>query len=381
MRVYLDNAATTIQYPEVAETVRETSLDCFANASSLHSFGRDARRMIEWARETAADFIGANPREIFFTSGATESNNWALRGTAIRNADRGRHIITTKIEHHSVLSTCEALMKEGFDVTFLDVDEKGSLDIRKLKDAIREDTVLISVMTANNEIGTVEPIKEIGEIAHKKDIVFHTDAVQAIGKMDIDVNRMNADLMSVSAHKFHGPKGVGFLYIKEGTKIDNLMYGGNQEKGRRPGTYSTPAVAGLGRAVEITSVDMEESVERMTELRDLLIDGILENVSGSVLNGERTKRLCNNVNISFEGIDSESLLYRLDMKGIACSTGSACMADSGTSSHVIEAIGGRDGWASARFSLSRYTTREEIEYTVDAVKEAVETMRKRPGIF
>ena len=378
MKVYLDNAATTRPYEEVVRVMSRCALDEYANASGLHSYARDARAELEGARDIAARFINADPREIFFTSGATESNNWAITGAARKNRKKGKHLITTAIEHHSVLETFEALEKEGFEVTYLGVDGNGSIDIRKLKDAIRDDTVLVSVMTANNEIGTIEPIKEIGEIVRKKGIIFHTDAVQAMGKTEVDVKKMNCDLLSASAHKFHGPKGVGFLYIRDGVRIENLEHGGNQERARRPGTYNTPAICGLGEALKLTERNMAEDTERMRSLRDLLIEKTTDMIEGCTLNGEREKRLCNNVSLSLDGVDSESLLYRLDMKGIACSTGSACMADSGTSSHVIKALGKDEAnLATVRLSLSRYTTEEEVEYAAKALRECAEALRER----
>ena len=339
MRVYLDNAATTRPYNEVREIVDEYNDKYYANASSLHSFGREARKGIEWAREEIAGLINASPREIIFTSGATESDNWAIRGAAYHNKNKGRHIITSAIEHHAVLHTCSQLEKEGFDVTYLPVDSDGNINIRELKDAIREDTILISIMAANNEIGTIEPIKEIGEIAGKKGILFHTDAVQAVGKMDIDVDKMNIDLLSMSAHKIHGPKGVGFLYINKKVILDVFMQGGGQERALRAGTYNAPSIAGFGKAVEIMKKSMSDDVKYIEKLRDYFIDDILKNVPDTILNGSREHRLCNNINFTFKGIEGEAFLYALDLEGIACSTGSACTADSGSESHVIDALG------------------------------------------
>jgi len=378
VRVYLDNAATTRPFNDVIETVNEYNDKYFANASSLHSFGREARKGIEWAREEIADFINASPREIIFTSGATESDNWAIRGAAYHNIKKGKHIITSKIEHHAVLHTCNQLEREGFEVTYLPVDSDGNISIRNLKDAIRPDTILISIMAANNEIGTIEPIKEIGEIARKKGILFHTDAVQAIGKMDIDVEKMNIDLLSMSAHKIHGPKGIGFLYINKKVRIDVFMMGGGQERALRAGTYNAPCIAGMGKAVEIVKKDMHNDILKMTELRDYFIDDIMKNVPDTILNGSRDRRLCNNVSFTFKGIEGEAFLYALDLEGIACSTGSACTADSGSESHVIDALGENNKFeigASVRFSLSKFTTKEEIDYTSEVLKKTVNRLR------
>ncbi|RGD73030.1 cysteine desulfurase family protein [Anaerofustis stercorihominis] len=379
MRVYLDNAATTRPYKEVREIVDEYNDKYYANASSLHSFGREARKGIEWAREEIAGLINASPREIIFTSGATESDNWAIRGAAYHNKNKGRHIITSAIEHHAVLHTCNQLEKEDFDVTYLPVDSDGNINIRELKDSIREDTILISIMAANNEIGTIEPIKEIGEIAGKKGILFHTDAVQAVGKMDIDVEKMNIDLLSMSAHKIHGPKGVGFLYINKKVILDVFMQGGGQERALRAGTYNAPSIAGFGKAVEIMKKSMNEDVKYIENLRDYFIDDILKNVPDTILNGSREHRLCNNINFTFKGIEGEAFLYALDLEGIACSTGSACTADSGSESHVIDALGDSNKFevgASVRFSLSKFNTKEEIDYTIEVLKRTVERLRK-----
>ena len=379
MRVYLDNAATTRPYNEVIDIINEYNTEHYGNASSLHSFGREARKGIEWAREEIANLINASAREILFTSGATESDNWAIRGAAYHNIEKGKHIITSAIEHHAVLHTCKQLEKEGFEVTYLPVDSEGNINLRDLKDAIREDTTLISIMAANNEIGTIEPIKEIGEIARKKGILFHTDAVQAIGKMDIDVEKMNIDMLSMSAHKIHGPKGIGFLYINKKVRIDVFMQGGGQERALRAGTYNAPCIAGMGKAVEITKANMEKNIPYMKELRDYFIDEILKDVPDTILNGSREKRLCNNINFTFKGIEGEALLYALDLKGIACSTGSACTADSGSESHVIDALGDNNKFeigASVRFSLSEFNTKEEVNYTIAVLKDTIKKLRK-----
>ena len=384
MRVYLDNAATTRPYNDVIDIINEYNTEHYGNASSLHSFGREARKGIEWAREEIANLINASAREILFTSGATESDNWAIRGAAYHNIEKGKHIITSAIEHHAVLHTCKQLEKEGFEVTYLPVDSEGNINLRDLKDAIREDTILISIMAANNEIGTIEPIKEIGEIARKKGILFHTDAVQAIGKMDIDVEKMNIDMLSMSAHKIHGPKGIGFLYINKKVRIDVFMQGGGQERALRAGTYNAPCIAGMGKAVEITKANMEKNIPYMKELRDYFIDEILKDVPDTILNGSREKRLCNNINFTFKGIEGEALLYALDLKGIACSTGSACTADSGSESHVIDALGDNNKFeigASVRFSLSEFNTKEEVNYTIAVLKDTIKKLRKLSPLY
>ncbi len=377
MKVYLDNAATTMPYEEVINIVNDYNKNFYANPSSLHSFGRSARGGIENAREIIGKFIGTSPRNILFTSGATESDNWAIRGIAYNKKSKGKHIITTQIEHHAVLHTCEQLEKEGFSLTYLPVDEDGCVKIRDLKEAIREDTILITVMMANNEIGSIQPIKEIGEIARKKGIIFHTDAVQAFGKAPIDVEKMNIDLMSVSAHKFHGPKGVGFLYIKKGVLPEVFMLGGGQERSLRAGTYNTSGIVGMGKAVEILSQSMEEDIKHMTSLRDYLIKEIMEKLDNTMLNGSTTHRLCNNASFTFKNVEGEAFLYALDLEGIACSTGSACTADSGTYSHVIDALP-RENYqigASTRLSLSKFTTKEEIDYTIEVITKTVTRLR------
>ncbi len=377
VKIYLDNAATTMPDREVIGILSHAMENYWGNPSSLHTQGQIAARELEDARDICAESIGARANEIIFTSGATEANNIAILGYARKNRHKGNHLITTNIEHHAALYAFEALEKEGFDVTYLPADEEGLISIRQVKDAIRKDTLLISIMHANNEIGSVNPIKEIGEIAHKKGIIFHTDAVQSFGKVLVDVKAMNVDMLSVSAHKFHGPKGVGFLYIKNKLPIEPIAYGGGQERHIRSGTVNTPGIVAMAKAVNITMAGMEENVKKMTFLRDRLISRIESEIEGVKLNGSKTFRLCNNVNFSFEGINDDELLYALDVEGIRISSGSACAAGSVETSHVIEAIGGKDNGASARFTLSKYTTIDEIDYTVETLKRVVLRLRSR----
>ena len=377
MNIYLDNAATTMPDSEVIIAMSEAMKSSWGNPSSLHTQGQISGRDLENARDICADAIGCRPTEIIFTSGATESNNIAILGYARKNRHKGNHLITTNIEHHAALYAFEELEKEGFDVTYLPADSDGLISIRQVKDAIREDTILISVMHANNEIGSVNPIKEIGEIAHKKGIAFHTDAVQSFGKVPVNVKTMNVDMLSVSAHKFHGPKGVGFLYVKNKLPLEPIAYGGGQERHIRSGTYNTPSIVAMAKAVEITMAGMEENVGKMKNLRDRLISRIEDEIAGAKLNGSRTYRLCNNVNFSFEGIKDDELLYALDVEGIRISSGSACAAGSVETSHVIEAIGAKDSGGAARFTLSKYTTSEEIDATVEVLKKVITRMRNK----
>ncbi len=377
MNIYLDNAATTKPDKEVITVMQEAMEKYWGNPSSLHTQGQIAATALENARDVIAEFIGARPNEILFTSGATESNNIAILGYARKNKHKGKHLITTNIEHHAALYAFEALEKEGFDVTYLPADNDGLISIRQVKDAIREDTILISIMHANNEIGSLNPIKEIGEIAHKKGIIFHTDAVQSMGKVAINVKNMNIDMLSASAHKFHGPKGVGFLYVRSKLPVEPIAYGGGQERHIRSGTYSTPSIVAMAKAVENTMKEMEENVKRMTILRDKLISRIEEEITGAKLNGSRVYRICNNVNFSFEGIKDDELLYALDVEGIRISSGSACAAGSVETSHVIEAIGAKQYGASARMTLSKYTTEDEIDMTVETLKRVISRLRSR----
>ncbi|MBW2973320.1 cysteine desulfurase NifS [Candidatus Woesearchaeota archaeon] len=374
MRVYLDNAATTKTAPEVVEAMHPYFTEKYGNASSIHSFGEEAKEALENAREQLAKYINAEPEEIIFTSGGTESDNLAIKGTAYALKDKGKHIITSKFEHHAVLETCQALEKEGFEVTYIGISKDGFVDIAALKNAIRDDTILATIMHANNEIGTIQDIEKIGEICREKGIIFHTDAVQSLGKIPIDVKNMRLDLASFSAHKLHGPKGIGALYVRKKDKITKLFYGGAQEFNLRPGTENVSGAVGFAKAIELMS---EQDIKNMTEFQDYLIDALLQ-IPEACLNGSREKRLCNTVNVSFSHIEGESVLLGLDDKGIAVSTGSACTSQKLEPSHVLIAMGIKpeDAHGSIRFSLSKYTTKEELDYAINAVKAVVENLRK-----
>ncbi|MCQ2518970.1 MAG: cysteine desulfurase NifS [Lachnospiraceae bacterium] len=381
--IYLDNAATTKVAPEVYEAMKPYFEELFGNAASIYRFAGNSRKAVEAARETVADFLGAKPNEIYFTGGGSESDNWALKGVAYALKDKGKHIITTKIEHHAILHTCEFLSKQGFDITYLDVDENGVIDIEALKAAIRPDTILISVMFANNEIGTVEPIKAIGEVAKENGIYFHTDAVQAYGHLPIDVNELKIDLLSASGHKINGPKGIGIMYIRNGVKIDPFIHGGAQERSRRAGTHNTPGIVGFGKATELAKEKMESRRKYETGLRDYLIERVLSEVPYTKLNGHRTDRLSNNANFSFQFIEGESLLIMLDQKGICGSSGSACTSGSLDPYHVLLAIGlpHEIAHGSLRLTLSDETTKDEIDTTVEAVKFVVERLRSMSPLY
>ena len=376
-RIYLDNAATTAVSPEVLEAMLPYFTQCFGNPSSIHSTGRDARRVVDAARKQVAAAIGAQPQEIYFTAGGSESDNWAIKGTAFARKSRGNHIITSAIEHHAVLHTCAWLEKQGFEVTYLPVDEFGRVRVEDVEKAITDKTILITIMAANNEIGTIQPIAEIGRLAHEKGILFHTDAVQAIGAMPIDVNAMNIDLLSMSGHKFHGPKGIGALYIRKGVKIDQYLHGGAQERGQRAGTENLAGIVGMGKAIEIATQHLEENAARLTVLRDKLIDGILAEIPDVRLNGHRTQRLPNNVNVSVRYVEGEALLLRLDLAGIAGSSGSACTSGSLDPSHVLLAIGlpHEIAHGSLRLSLGTDTTEAEIDEVLDKLPGIVKNLR------
>ncbi len=376
--VYLDNAATTPIKPEVLEAMMPYLKEQFGNPSSAYTFAEDIKADVENARKTIADFIGAASDEIYFTSGGTESDNWALNGIAFAQKDKGKHIITSKIEHHAVLHTCEYLEKLGYEITYLDVGYNGLVDPQQVREAIRPDTFLISVMFANNEIGTIQPIKEIGEIAHEHGIPFHTDAVQAYGHVRINVNEMNIDLLSVSGHKINAPVGIGFLYIRTGTKIEAFMHGGSQERHKRAGTTNAPGIIGLAKATELADKSLEKRAEYETQLRNYLIERIENEIPYSLLNGEKTNRLPNNANFSFGFIEGESLLFMLDRMSICASSGPACSTGSVDPSHVLTALGlSRElAHGSLRLTLSEDTTKEEIDYTVDSLKKALEQLRE-----
>ncbi|WIW71729.1 MULTISPECIES: cysteine desulfurase NifS [Anaerosinus] len=377
-KIYFDHAATTPTDESVAKAMIEYMTTKFGNPSSVHAFGREVRKEVTEAREAVADLIGAaNSNEIFFTSGGSESDNFALKGIAFANQRRGNHIITSQIEHHAVLHTCQWLEKHGFEVTYLPVDEYGMVRLEDVKAAITEKTILISIMFANNEVGTIEPIKEIGAIAKEKGIYFHTDAVQAVANVPIHVQEMNIDLLSLSGHKFYGPKGIGALYIRRGVKIEAVQMGGAQERNLRAGTENVPAIVGLGIAARNAKRDLEEKAARLASLRDKLIQGIQEKITNVKLNGHPTKRLPGNVNLSFRFIEGEALLLNLDMKGIAASSGSACTSGSLDPSHVLLALGltHETAHGSLRITLGKMNTEEDIDYTLEVLPEIVNRLR------
>ncbi len=375
--VYMDHAATTAVHPEVAKVMMPYFTDKFGNPSSVYSFASKNRDVVSNARRAIAKTLNADFSEIYFTAGGSESDNWAIKGYALAHKEEGRHIITTKIEHHAVLHTTEFLADNGFEITYLGVDENGIIRLEDLKKAIRPDTILISVMYANNEIGTIQPIKEIGEIARTHNIAFHTDAVQAYGQLHIDVDELNIDMLSASGHKLNGPKGTGFLYIKKGIKLENLIHGGQQERGKRAGTENVPGIAGLAKACEIASNELDERIKKETDLRDYLIDRILIEIPYVRLNGHRTKRLPNNANFCFQFTEGESILIMLDMEGICASSGSACTSGSLDPSHVLMALGLPKEVAkgSLRLTLGYENTKEDADYVVDHVKAVVNKLR------
>lgn len=372
-KIYLDNGASTKVGTEVAEAILKYLTTTYGNASSNHDFGEEACEALERSRIIIAKALNADPEEIVFTSGGTESNNFALKGIAFTNKNKGNHIITTKIEHDCVLNSCKWLEKQGFEITYLDVYNEGFIDVDKLRDCIKKETILVSIIHANNEIGTIEPIEEIGKICREKGVYFHTDACQSFTKIPIDTKKINVDLITINAHKIHGPKGVGALYIRKGTKIEAWQHGGGHEKNRRSGTENIPAIVGFARAVELAG---KVDIKKVKELRDKLIDGLLK-IEGTKLNGFKVKRLPNNVNISFEGVDGEILLEKLNENGIACSTGSACSAHKAEPSHVLKAIKlNFDRYpGTIRLTLSKFTTEDEIDYTIDTFKKLIQDLR------
>ena len=381
--IYLDNAATTKTAQEAVDAMLPYFTEYYGNASSIYSLGAESKKAMTEAREEIAGSIGASAQEIYFTAGGSESDNWALVATAEAYESKGKHIITSKIEHHAILHTCEYLEKRGFSITYIDVDENGVLKLDELKKAIRPDTILISVMFANNEIGTIQPIKEIGEIAREHGILFHTDAVQAYGHVQTRVDELPIDMMSASGHKINGPKGIGFLYIRKGVKIRSFVHGGAQERGRRAGTENIPGIVGLAAAVKKNFANMEERTRKETELRDYLIERIEKEIPYCRLNGHRTDRLPNNVNFSFQFIEGESLLIMLDMKGICASSGSACTSGSLDPSHVLLAIGlpHEIAHGSLRMTLSEENTKEEIDFVADELKGIVERLRSMSPLY
>ncbi len=377
MKVYMDNAATTKLSPDVLNAMMPYLTDIYGNASSVHAFGREAREGVEHARNQVAAAINASPDEIFFTAGGTESDNMAIKGVAHKYAKKGKHIITTAIEHHAVLHTCEALEKEGYEVTYLPVDEDGLISVEQVRAAMRDDTILVTVMFANNEVGTIEPIAEIGALCRERNVLFHTDAVQAVCHVPIDVKAMNIDLMSISAHKFHGPKGIGALYCRKGIVLEPVIVGGAQERKRRAGTENVAGIVGLGAAIERAHKNMSADMARVSALRDKLISGILKNIPYVKLNGHPTQRLPQNVNFSIRYIEGESILLMLDINGIAASSGSACTSGSLDPSHVLLAMGipHEIAHGSLRLTLSDMTTDEEVDYVLETLTKIVKRLR------
>ena len=376
-RVYLDYAATTPALPEVADAMRPYLTDIFGNPSSLHSFGQEAKRALDASRDSVAKALGADAAEIYFTSGGTESDNLALIGVSNALAGKGNHIITSAIEHHAVLETCEYLQTRGFETTYLPVDEHGLVDPSDVEKAITDKTILVSIMHANNEIGTIEPLAEISKITRDKGVLLHTDAVQTVGHIPVNVNDLGVDLLSLAAHKFYGPKGVGALYVRRGTRISPIIHGGAQERQRRAGTENMPGIVGLAKALEICRQDMEERTRKETALRERLISGLFECIKDIRLNGHPTERLPNNVNVAVQYVEGESMLLMLDMQGVAASSGSACTSGALEPSHVLQAIGlpFEIAHGSIRFSLGRWTTEEDIDRVVELLPPIVERLR------
>ncbi|MGL5615617.1 MAG: cysteine desulfurase NifS [Sarcina sp.] len=382
--IYMDHAATTYVKPEVLEEMIPYFTEKFGNPSSFYEISRGNQSAIATARDRVAKALNCHSSEVYFTNGGSESDNWAIKGIANAYKKKGNHIITSKIEHHAVLHTCEYLEKNGFEVTYLDVDDKGFVRIEDLKAAIKDTTILVSIMFANNEIGTIEPIKEIGTICREKKIIFHTDAVQAVGNVKVDVKEMNIDLLSLSGHKFYGPKGIGALYIRKGVRIDNLIHGGSQERARRAGTENTPAIVGLGKAIELAVDNLEENSKRISMLRDKLIKGLTERIPHTMLNGpEGDKRLPGNVNVCFEFIEGEGILLSLDFEGICASSGSACTSGSLDPSHVLLSIGRPHEVAhgSLRLSLGDATTEEDVDYVINTLEPIIARLRSMSPLW
>lgn len=382
-RIYVDNAATTKVAPEVVEAMLPYFTENFGNPSSIYAEGREAKKAIERAREQVAKAIGADPKEIYFTGSGSEADNWALRSTAKALKSKGNHIITSSVEHHAVLHTCQDLEKQGYEVTYLPVDKYGMVSPEDVKAAIKDTTIMISIMTANNEIGTIMPIAEIGEIAKSAGVVFHTDAVQAVGNVHIDVNEMNIDMLSLTGHKFHGPKGSGALFVRNGVRLISFITGGAQERMRRAGTENVPGIVGLGKAIEMATANINQKQKKLTALRDAYVKKVLETIPYSHLNGHPTKRLPGNANISFEFIEGEGMLLSLDMKGISASSGSACTSGSLDPSHVLLAIGLKheEAHGSLRVSFGEDNTMEDVNYIADSLKEIVERLRMMSPLY
>lgn len=382
-RVYLDHSATTPVRPEVLEEMLPYLKEEFGNPSTLYSWGRQAKRAIEEARARVAALIGAQPEEIVFTSGGTEADNMALIGVAYANQKKGKHIITSSIEHHAVLDTAQYLQRQGFKVTFLPVTPEGLVRVEDVEEAITDETILISIMHVNNEVGTIQPIQEIGKIARERGIIFHTDAVQSVGKIPVNVDELNVDLLSASAHKIYGPKGVGCLYIRKGTRIQPLLHGGGQERKRRAGTENVPGIVGFGKAAELAGQELESEGKRLKALRDKLIDGVLGRIDHVQLNGDRERRSPINANFSFKYVEGESILLSLDMKGIAASSGSACTSGSLDPSHVLLAMGipHEVAHGSVRMTLGRDNTEEDIDYVLEVLPEIIERLRAMSPLY
>lgn len=381
--IYLDNAATTQLHPQVLEAMTPFFTEYYGNPSSIYSFAGKARKAVTDARETIAEMLHAKREEIYFTAGGSESDNWALKAVAEAYAGKGRHIITTKIEHHAILHTCEYLEKRGYEVTYLDVDGEGKVNPAAVEAAIRQDTILISVMMANNEIGTIEPIAKIGEIAKKHGVLFHTDAVQAFGHIEIDVNEMKIDMLSASGHKINGPKGIGFLYVRTGVKVQSFIHGGAQERSKRAGTLNVPAIVGFGEAAKLARETLQQRKAYEIKLRDYLIERVLGEIPDSRLNGSREERLPNNANFCFRYIEGESMLIMLDQRGICASSGSACTSGALDPSHVLLAIGlpHEIAHGSLRITLSDKNTKEEIDYAVEELKKIIERLRSMSPLY
>lgn len=381
--IYLDNASTTQVYPEVFEAMEPYFTEYYANPSSIYSFAEKSKKAVEDARNTIAGFIGAGTEEIYFTAGGSESDNWAIKETARAYPDKGRHIITTTIEHHAVLHTCQALEKQGFEVTYVNVGSDGIVKLDELKAAIRPDTILISVMAANNEIGSIQPLEAIGALAKEKGILFHTDAVQAFGHIPIDVDKLGIDMLSASGHKINGPKGIGIMYIRRGIKAGSFIHGGAQERRRRAGTHNVTGIVGMGKAVEIAKETMKQRAEYETNLRNYLIDRVIGEIPYTRLNGHKEQRLPNNASFCFRFIEGESLIMLLDQNGICASSGSACTSGSLDPSHVLLAIGlpHEIAHGSLRLTLSEKTTKEDIDFTVGKLKEIVERLRSMSPLY
>ncbi len=381
--IYLDNAATTKVAPEVFEVMKEYFVEEYGNPAAVYTYAEGARKAVGKARSQMEKLVGAGKDEIYFTSGGTESDNWAIKGVAESYGHKGKHIITSVIEHHGVLHTCKYLEERGFEVTYVGVDDKGMIRMDELERAIREDTILISIMMANNEIGTIQPVEEIGRLARQRGVLFHTDAVQACGHIPIDVDKMNIDLLSGSGHKFHGPKGVGFLYVRKGVKIKPLMHGGAQENKKRAGTHNVSGIAGMGAAAELAMCRMEDSVRKQTELREYLVGRVISEIPHCRLNGHPSRRLPGNAHFCFRFIEGEAMLMMLDSAGICASSGSACTSGSLDPSHVLLAIGlpHEIAHGSLRLSMSEETTKEELDYVVDRLKEIIMRLREMSPLY